>query len=156
MKKRRKKEEKKLSISQATFHSRFLCSLWNISQTSLVQLLTCLPCGASWSSGLIRHPTAPRVGRSNPGLSISFIRFQSRKKRRSHKEETQDYESEPQQRDMTKRGGGETKWTNRQAFQEKECRSHLNTSPWGLVRKSGLVSGRSTCRKKMVRFEKGD
>ena len=26
------------------------------------------------SSGLIRHPTAPRVGGSNPGLSISFIR----------------------------------------------------------------------------------
>ena len=32
--------------------------------------------GASWSSGLIRLPTAPRVRGSNPGLSLSFIRFQ--------------------------------------------------------------------------------
>ena len=50
------------------------------------EFVTQIMSGASWSSGLIRLPTAPRVGGSNPGHSLSFIRFHlepSREERKS-------------------------------------------------------------------------
>ena len=70
--------------------------------------------GASWSSGLIRLPTAPRVGGSNPGRSFSFIRERS-----SSKLEWRNAKSGTGGPSREKKGGsGESKKKNGQAFQE--------------------------------------
>ena len=66
--------------------------------------------GASWSSGIIRLPTAPRVGGSNLGLSPSFS---SRKKNRKTTNGSRQNE-----KNEGPRRSGEKKKKNRQAHQE--------------------------------------